>query len=800
MDEIIGFLLLFLLILSIPGVVLIFLINQTKHRILSEIEKLSTKVDQVKTGLENLKKEPLIVATEEKADIELEKAEEKEVVKEETVEVSLQQQNHWVSQSVEAVEEIKQEVELQKAAIPMATKKKSTKKEKSTAKKDYENLFGVNLLSKIGIATLVLGIAYFVKYAIDQNWINEIGRVAVGVLSGAVLIGVAHRLRHNFRTFSSILIGGGISVLYITIALAFWEYRLFSQPVAFVFLILITLLSVFLSLMYDKKELAVFSLLGGFASPLMLSSGTGNYIVLFSYLLILNTGMLIIALRKQWKIVSSIAYLLTQGFYWVWLLRSFEDQYLGAIVFGLLFFVQFYSLALITYFKSQRKIAPFQTFVILGNNLSLFCSAFYIFDEYTVDLRGLITISIAVLNALPLWIVYKDKNVNTNMLYMLIALVLSFVSLAVPVQLDGSVITMFWAAETIILLFLYRSSSMSIFKKAYCLLQVLVIIALVMDWSAQYYVGGHSEGLRLILNEAFITGVVVVVSLFVNLWLNKTINMEFKSANGQIRLRTLLKLCATFLIFLCLLQELSYQVAYYSPGVWFTGLVQSIYIYLFIAAYAVLKWKKVKWMRPLYLLILLATLSYATYYVLCLQNLVDEILWNSEAGWGKFALHYLSIPALLVFFFFLIKKANIFKRNSLHVNHIYWIISIVSVIVLSVETDSLALMLFGDHLPENQSLVLQYSRTIAYPILWGIISFILMVLGMKSGNRNLRLISLSLLGLIIAKLYLHDIWGMNQTGRIIAFIFLGLLFLLVSFLYQKLKILFQEKEEDQTNE
>ena len=147
-----------------------------------------------------------------------------------------------------------------------------------------EKLLGGNLLAKIGIVTLVLGIGFFVKYAIDQGWINEIGRVAIGLLIGAAIIGVAHKLSEKYNVFSSILTGGGISIFYITVTLAFREYEIFSQPVAFVFLIIITIFSVLLSLLYNRQELAIFSLIGGMLAPMMVSSGNSNYIAMFSYL------------------------------------------------------------------------------------------------------------------------------------------------------------------------------------------------------------------------------------------------------------------------------------------------------------------------------------------------------------------------------------------------------------------------------------------------------------------------------------------------------------------------------------
>src|SRR5690606_4639853 len=98
---------------------------------------------------------------------------------------------------------------------------------------DLEKFIGENLANKIGIAILVIGIGFFVKYAIDKEWINEIGRVFIGILSGGLLIVVAHRMRKTFTAFSSVLVGGGIAVQYFTITIAFHEYHIFPQTVAF---------------------------------------------------------------------------------------------------------------------------------------------------------------------------------------------------------------------------------------------------------------------------------------------------------------------------------------------------------------------------------------------------------------------------------------------------------------------------------------------------------------------------------------------------------------------------------------
>src|SRR6195952_3451855 len=122
---------------------------------------------------------------------------------------------------------------------------------------DIEKFIGENLINKIGIAVLVFGIAFFVKYAIDQDWINKVGRVSIGLLCGVILIFFANRLRKNYHAFSSVLIGGGIAIFYFTIAFAFHQYHLIGQAAAFGIMVIITAFAVTLSILYDRIELGI---------------------------------------------------------------------------------------------------------------------------------------------------------------------------------------------------------------------------------------------------------------------------------------------------------------------------------------------------------------------------------------------------------------------------------------------------------------------------------------------------------------------------------------------------------------
>lgn len=103
----------------------------------------------------------------------------------------------------------------------------------------------------------MIGVGFFVKYAIDKDWINETFRTVIGFLTGAALLAVAERLQKKYRTFSSLLAGGAFAVFYLTVAIAFHSYHIFSQTVAFVILVGVT---VFMSFVFTYLIAAIFIL------------------------------------------------------------------------------------------------------------------------------------------------------------------------------------------------------------------------------------------------------------------------------------------------------------------------------------------------------------------------------------------------------------------------------------------------------------------------------------------------------------------------------------------------------------
>ena len=359
---------------------------------------------------------------------------------------------------------------------------------------DWEKFIGENLISKIGIAILVLAIGFFVKYAIDNDWIGPVGRVGIGLLCGAILIAVAHRLRNQYKAFSSVLIGGGLAVLYFTIALAYHQYQLLGQTTAFILMVVITAFSVALSLLYNREELAIIALVGGFVTPFLVSNGSGDYKVLFTYLLILNAGLLVMAYYKAWRLLNGLAFGFTVVIFASWLIELPDNPgrsvYFGGAAFGTAFYGLFFIVAVARTVREKKKFIATDFLVLLLNTCLYFGVSLYFLSKLDLDsYRGLYCAIMGVIHIVLSWLLFRRQSVDKNILYLLIGITLSFVSLTAPLQLHGHYITMFWATEAVLLYWLFLKSNLRLIGVASRLVLAAMLVSLAWDWVNIYLLG-----------------------------------------------------------------------------------------------------------------------------------------------------------------------------------------------------------------------------------------------------------------------------------------------------------------------
>ena len=184
---------------------------------------------------------------------------------------------------------------------------------------DWERLVGVRMFSAVSGIALVLAAIFFLRYSIDHGWLAPPVRLAIGVLVGIGLLVVCElKAARNYRVTANALDAAAIAILFATFFAAHALWHLIPSAVAFGLLTLVTAVAVLLSIRRDSLFIAVLGLLGGFATPALLSTGENRPISLFTYLLLLNIGLAWVASRKRWSVLTICTLVFTTLYQWGW--------------------------------------------------------------------------------------------------------------------------------------------------------------------------------------------------------------------------------------------------------------------------------------------------------------------------------------------------------------------------------------------------------------------------------------------------------------------------------------------------
>ena len=644
---------------------------------------------------------------------------------------------------------------------------------------NYEKFIGENLFGKIGILIFVIGVGFFVKYAIDKNWINETFRTVLGFLTGAALLFVAERLQKKYRTFSSLLAGGAFAVFYLTVAIAFHYYHIFSQTVAFIILIAITVFMSVLSVIYDRRELAIIALVGGFLAPFIVSSGEGSYQVLFTYVSILNLGMFGLSIYKKWSELPIISFVFTCLIMASFLLLNYSSR--STIISGhlLMFATLFYFIFLLPVFSILRgeKIQAMSrglVFVIITNNFVYLLSGILFLRNMGLSFKasGLLSLFIALVNlGLVLWL-WKSRKDYKFLVHTTLGLVLTFVSITIPIQLDGNYITLLWASEMVLLLWLYVQSKIRVYEYAAKILVGLTFVSYLMDvYSVMFE---HHSLSTIFLNSSFATSLFVGLATGAFALLMEYYHQFFSTAR---RLKysfwnPLMLIISVAILYYTFMMEFS---------LYFEGATRSGAMFLFTAVSISSVCYAFRKRFPI--------TKHLTSYILAIgANVLVYIIniWGDQRIWTSppVVLPWLTAAFVIANLYYVARlyytTIGIKPRFTVYIN-------VLATFIWVTMVRSFLWQVGVDEFSAGLSLSLS------------IAGFVQMGLGMRLHQKVLRMVSLATFGIVLLKLVFDDLWAMPTIGRIIVFIILGLILLILSFLYQKLKDLLFKNDEEEIN-
>lgn len=686
-----------------------------------------------------------------------------------------------------------------------------TKTKLPKGKSNLEKFIGENLINKIGIVILVIGVAIGAKYSIENNLISPLTRIILGYLTGLGLIGFGIKLKTKYENYSAVLVSGAIAIMYFITFAAYSFYDLFPQTMTFGLMLLFTVFGVVAALNYNKQIIAHIGLVGAYAIPFLLSNNSGNALVLLSYMAIINVGVLVISFKKDWKPLYYSAFIFTWLIYVGFSTFNYQrDKHFQlALLFLCIFFAQFYAIFLAYKLVANEKFKKSDVIFLMLNSFVFFGLGYSILSHHTIgkELLGVFTLANAVVHFIVCVVLFKKKLADRNLFYLVAGMVLVFITIAIPVQLDGNWVTLLWVLEATLLFWIGRSKNVPVYEKLSYPLMLLSFFSLFQDWNEGYrafFTEGHVNSF---MNITFLTSLIFVGAFgFIN-WINST---SITSANNLKKhwTSTIMTFGIPIIFLLSLYGAFYLEIEYYwDKQYWLSEIQTSVlsqfsypefnsdlrnfgdvwllnYTLFFITALAFVNMKVFK-NRILGIATLglgfLTTLLFLTSGLYVISELRQSFLNEDIAGsFGtsefNIGIRYIAIGffAFLMFAIHKLSKAGFMKFNAklpfvalLHIS-ILWILSS-------------ELLQWMDLAGSNQTYKLGLS------ILWGVYSLFLIAYGIYKNNKYLRIGAIALFAVTLIKLFFYDIASMNTITKTIVFVSLGILLLIISFLYNKYK-------------
>jgi uncharacterized membrane protein len=306
-----------------------------------------------------------------------------------------------------------------------------------------------NVVLKVGIIILFFGVAFLLKYVAQRNLISLEFRLAIIATGGLALLLTGWCLRKRALLYGLALQGGGIGIIYLTVFASSKLYHLLPIPLTLVIMICLVAFTGALAVLQDSKSLAIFGIVGGFMAPVLMSTGSGSHVMLFSYYALLNAGILFIAWFRAWRELNLLGFIFTFAVSAFWGHKYYHPAYFTTTEpFLILFFMFYVAISILFAHRQPPKLKGFiDGPLVFGLPLAVFSlQARLVSDmEYGLAISVLALGISYILLATFLW---RRLTQGMRMLTeAFLALGVVFGSLAIPLALDGHWTATAWALE-----------------------------------------------------------------------------------------------------------------------------------------------------------------------------------------------------------------------------------------------------------------------------------------------------------------------------------------------------------------
>jgi uncharacterized membrane protein len=676
-----------------------------------------------------------------------------------------------------------------------------SQKKPSRTREEWESFVGGKLMNRIGALALIIGIGLFLKYAFDNNWINETARVLIsGAIGLACVVGAYTTNKRGFQVFAQGLVGAGISIIYLSVYASFNFYHLVPQWVAFGMMFLITAFTFANGLFYDSLAVAVLGWAGGFLTPILLSTGVANEIGLFGYIMLLDAGLAtLIVLKKHWYILEPLTLAGTWLMFLAWHQDFYTEQDLGITGF---FITLFWGIFLFLDIIRSRDSASRDTVsqIVPGLNALFYYTALYFMmnKEHHVWM-GAVTIGVGAVYLVMLLLLHRRGGLTevSRIRYTLTAVALLI--LATSIEFEDFNMVMFWSIEAAGLLWCAWYWKLEYVEQAGLTLFGLSALKLLFFTKGAYSYIPLQE-FSLMLNTRSAAFAVLAGSLLLSAstinerkedkqqrisaglhyaWILMVFALLTIETNDYIRYRALnraenekalldfVRLMAFGVVWIV------YSLPLVSVGLWkknspllVSGLALGSIAVIFAAVRGI-AFEPIEQFSFILNIRFLA-LAIITAGLVILAKILQK--WKETSDWLNDAIGIVQFAIMLVVFILLTSETRDYFQKGID--------------ALVGQNGPAAAE--RSHLANLQQLSLSGA--------WLLYSAVLMSLGIWRRFRGIRFAAIGIFGITILKIFVYDLSFLETLYRIFSFIALGVILLAVSYAYQKYKNIIVAKE------
>jgi uncharacterized membrane protein len=376
-------------------------------------------------------------------------------------------------------------------------------------------LKGGNPLARAGIVILFIGASFLAKYVADHSRFPiELRFIGLALGAFAFLI-VGWRLRERRAVYAQLLQGAGIAGLYLTVFAATRLYHLLPFALAFVLLAVVALAAAVLAVAQNALPLAVIGTAGGFLAPILVSTGSGNYVALFTYYALLNLGVFAVAWFRTWRVLNVLGFIFTFSITGLWRATSYQAADLvTADAFLILFFLMYVAVSVLNCVRQAPDLKGYLSGSLV---FGLPVVAFTLHATMVSRIEYGLAWSALTLGAFYLllgWALYATRRETLRLLVeAFAALGVIFASLAIPLAFDTRTTAAMWAVEGAGLLWLGVRQGRRLPRAFGLLLQACAGVGYLIGYASL-------RSTQPVLNSAFLGAMMLAVSgIFSAYWL-----------------------------------------------------------------------------------------------------------------------------------------------------------------------------------------------------------------------------------------------------------------------------------------